>query len=40
VTSKIGDRPQTFTLADLQAMPKVTLADYEGIEYLRSHRPD
>ena len=31
VTVKIGDKSQTFTLADLQAMPKTTLADYEAI---------
>ncbi len=31
VTVKIGDKSQTFTLADLQAMPKQTLADYEAI---------
>ncbi len=31
VTLKIGDKAQTFTLADLQAEPKVTVANYEAI---------
>ena len=31
VTVKIGDKEQTFPLADLQAMPKVTVSDYEAI---------
>jgi mono/diheme cytochrome c family protein len=31
VTIKVGDKSQTFTLADLQALPKTSVADYEAI---------
>lgn len=31
VLLRIGDRSQTFTLTDLQAFPKVTIADYEPV---------
>jgi tungstate transport system substrate-binding protein len=31
ITVKIGDKSQTFTLADLQAFPKTTLADYQAV---------
>jgi len=31
VAVRIGDRSQTFTLHDLRALPKVTIADYEAI---------
>ena len=31
VTIKIGEKSQTFTLAELQALPKVTASDYEAI---------
>ena len=35
VTVKIGDKSQTFTVADLEAMPKQTLADYEAIGHMK-----